>query len=101
MRGFGDGDLLLKSVRGDVELALGTAVETVEVLANASPLNFETAEIKQAITPENIQSLPLLLSGNIRSAAQFVILMPGVTTGAGNNGFDARFNRDCSRATRP
>src|SRR5207249_3745012 len=28
----------------------------------------------------------------IRSAAQFVILMPGVTTGAGNNGFDARFN---------
>src|SRR5437016_11227168 len=44
--------------------------------------NFETAEIKQAITPENIQNLPLLLSGNIRSAAQFVILMPGVTTGA-------------------
>src|SRR3989454_2161438 len=81
-----------QSVRVDVELALGTALETVEVMANASPLNFETAEIKQAITPENIQSLPLLLSGNIRSAAQFVILMPGVTTGAGNNGFDARIN---------
>jgi len=81
-----------ESVRVDVNLQLGTATETVEVAANASPLNFETPELKQAITTENIENLPLLISGSIRSAAQFVVLMPGVTTGAGNNGYDARVN---------
>ena len=81
-----------ESVRVDVVMQLGTSVQTVEVSANASPLNFETPELKQAITTENIGNLPLLISGNIRSGAQFVVLMPGVTTGAGNNGYDARVN---------
>jgi hypothetical protein len=81
-----------ESVRVDVNLLLGTSVQTLEVAANASPLNYETPELKQAITTENIENLPLLISGSIRSAAQFVVLMPGVTTGAGNNGYDARIN---------
>lgn len=83
---------LSQTVRVDIKLMIGTAIQTVEVAANASPLNFETPELKQAVTTQNIQDLPLLVSGSIRSAAQFVVLMPGVTTGAGNNGYDARVN---------
>jgi hypothetical protein len=79
-------------VRVDVTLQLGTAVQTVEVNANASPLNFQNAQLQQAVTPSEIRELPLLVSGNIRSAAQFVVLMPGVTTGGGNQGYDARIN---------
>lgn len=46
----------------------------------------------EGVTPESIRNLPLLLSGNIRSAAQFAVLMPGVNTGTGNGAYDARIN---------
>jgi hypothetical protein len=81
-----------ESVRLDLKLDLGTSMSTVEVNANASPLNFDNGELKQAITPENIQDLPLLVSGAVRSAASFVVLMPGVTTGGQGSPFDARIN---------
>ena len=80
------------NVRLDVKLQLGEARQTVEVSANGSPLNFENAQLVEGITPQSIKDLPLLISGAIRSAAQFAILMPGVNTGAGNSGFDARIN---------
>jgi hypothetical protein len=83
---------LNESVRVDVKMELGTAVQRVEVSANASPLNFENAEVKGAITTESLANLPLVLSGNQRSAAGFIILMPGITTGGGANPFDARIN---------
>ena len=78
--------------RLDVHLELGTAVQTVEVTANASPLNFETAERKEGITPDTLAQLPLLVSGGPRSSATFAILMPGVTTGGSNSAYDARIN---------
>jgi hypothetical protein len=81
-----------ESVRVDIKLELGTAVQTVEVRANASPLNFENAELKEAITPDTLRELPLLVGGAVRSAAAFVILMPGVSTGGGANPFEARIN---------
>jgi hypothetical protein len=81
-----------ESVRVDVKLELGTATQTIEVAANASPLNFENAELKQAITPETIRELPLMVGGNIRAATGFVILMPGVSTGGGGSPIDARIN---------
>ena len=37
--------------RQDVKLQLGTAVETVEVRANASPLNTDDAQVKGSVTP--------------------------------------------------
>jgi hypothetical protein len=83
---------LSQSVRVDIKLMIGAAIQKIEVAANASPLNFETPELKQAITTQNIEDLPLLIAGSIRSSAQFVVLMPGVTTGGGNNGYDARIN---------
>jgi hypothetical protein len=79
-------------VRQDVQLQLGTAVEVVEVTANASPLNSDNGELKGSITPEILKDLPLEVSGTIRTAANFAILMPGVSTGTGNNAFDARIN---------
>lgn len=79
-------------LRVDVRLELGAAVQTVEVTAAASPLNFETAEVKGGVTPATLQELPLLVAGTVRSSASFAILMPGVTTGGGGNPFDSRIN---------
>ena len=60
-----------ESVRLDVKLDLGAAIQTVEVTANASPLNYYTSEIKQAITAAQITALPLLAAGAKRSAVGF------------------------------
>jgi hypothetical protein len=79
-------------VRVDIRLELGTAVETVEVTAAASTVNYDTAEVSSGIAPTTLKELPLLVSGTIRQAAAFAVLMPGVNTGAGNNPFDARIN---------
>jgi hypothetical protein len=76
----------------DVALQLGTALQTVEVSANASPLNTTDAQVKGSVTPEILKELPLEVSGTIRTAANFAILMPGVSTGSGGNAFDARIN---------
>jgi carboxypeptidase family protein len=80
------------SVRLDIKLELGAETQTVEVLADASPLNFDNGELKGAITPESIQALPLLVSGAVRSSASFIILQPGVNTGGTANPFNARVN---------
>ena len=75
---------LNQNVRLDIKLELGAALQTVEVTANASPLNYENAAVKQAITPSQIQTLPLLMSGMKRNVVNYAVLMPGVTTGNTN-----------------
>src|SRR5438034_572011 len=57
-------------------MQLGEARQTLEVEGNASPLNFETAELKVGIAPETLRELPLIVSGSVRSSAQFAVLMP-------------------------
>jgi Carboxypeptidase regulatory-like domain len=84
--------LVNQVARQDIKLELGAESQTVEVLADVSPLNFETPELKQSITPEAIRELPLIVGGAVRSSAQFVTLMPGANTGAGQSGFDTRIN---------
>lgn len=84
--------LVNQSARIDVALELGAETQTVEVTANASALDFETATRQEGIAPETIQQLPLLLGGKPRSAASFAILMPGVSTGGRNDAFDSRIN---------
>jgi hypothetical protein len=83
-----------QSVRLNVSLELGAVTETVEVVADASPLNFESGEVKGVISPDTLRELPLLVGGITRSAVAFAKLLPGVTTGGGDNstGFDARVN---------
>jgi hypothetical protein len=75
---------LSDSLRIDVMLTVGSASQTVDVQADASPLNFENASRGGDIAPETVGSLPLLVSGGPRSAAAFVVLLPGVTSSDGN-----------------
>jgi hypothetical protein len=81
-----------QSVRVDVKLELGPSVQTIEVTAAASPLKYDTAEVEAGISPNTLKELPILVAGTVRSAASFAILMPGVSTGGGDNPFDARIN---------
>lgn len=76
----------------DVKLEVGAQQQTVEVRGNASPLNFVNAEIKQAIPTRAVEDLPLQVAGNPRTAANFTILLPGVTTGPGGSPYDIRVN---------
>ena len=72
-------------VQVNVKMSLGTTNEKVEVSANASALNYENAEIRQGIDPQVIEDVPLLVSSGIRSAADFTLILPGVTRGEGEN----------------
>ena len=54
---------LNEAVRVPVVLQLGATVQTIEVSAAASPLNYESPEIKGAVTKEVITDLPLKVSG--------------------------------------
>jgi carboxypeptidase family protein len=71
-------------IRQNVELKLETTAQHVEVNADASPLNYESAELRDSIDPQVILDLPLLVSGSIRSAANFASLLPGVVRGTGD-----------------
>ncbi len=80
-------------VRQDVRLEVGTDVQTVDVIeSNATQLNFENAAKSEGVTPETINELPLIVAGGPRNSAQFLVLLPGVTTGGGNSSYDARIN---------
>ena len=76
----------------DFTLSVGSATQTIEVNAAASPINHEDAEHKGEISPDVLKDLPLNVSGSSRSAASFVVVLPGVNTGSGNNPFETRIN---------
>ena len=80
-----------QQVRLDVTLAAGGVSERVEVLGGTSVLG-TTETQEHGISPETLNQLPLLFGTGPRAAATFALLMPGVSTGAGNNAFDARIN---------
>jgi hypothetical protein len=80
-----------ETVTVNVKMEVGVAVEQVEVTAEASPLNFTDSTVKQSINTDIIAELPLPVQGNTRSVANFVVLMPGVSTPSGNP-FDVRIN---------
>ena len=71
-------------IRQNIALKLESTTQHVEVSADASALNFENAELRGSIDPQVIQQLPLLVSGSIRSAANFASLLPGVVRGSGD-----------------
>ena len=76
----------------DVALSVGAASQRVEVTAAVSPINHEDGQHKGEISPDVLKDLPLAVSGNSRSAASFVVVLPGVNTGSGNNSFETRIN---------
>jgi hypothetical protein len=80
--------------RVDVSLVLGSAAQTVEVQANASPLNYESPQQGGTISPETLDELPLILSGQTRNAASFARLLPGALSGGDEDhlNFNTRIN---------
>ena len=74
------------ALRQDVSLKVGTTTQEVQVNGNASALNFDNAELRQGISPEAIETVPLLVAGAIRSSANFITLLPGVAVGTGTPG---------------
>ena len=63
----------------------------MEVVGGSSVLSV-TGTQEHGIAPETLNQLPLLMNSGPRAAAGFAMLMPGVSTGGGNNAFDARIN---------
>jgi hypothetical protein len=84
--------LVNQNARLDLALEVGTQVQSVEVQANASPLNFENAVHQEGVSPETITNLPLEVSGSPRNSAQMAVLLPGVSTGTSSSAYDSRIN---------
>ena len=85
-------DVTLSSVqRVEIELQVGAQDQRVEVVGGSSILSVTGAQ-EHGISPETLNQLPLLMNSGPRAAASFATLMPGVSTGGGNNAFDARIN---------
>lgn len=82
------------NVRARVEIILqiGARSEQIEVVASPTLMNFESPTREGGIDPDTLGELPLMMDAQIRSAAGFAVLLPGVTSGGGNNAFDCRFN---------
>jgi outer membrane receptor protein involved in Fe transport len=87
-----DIDVTLSSVqRVDITLPIGAQETHIEVVGGSSVLSV-TGTQEHGISPETLNQLPLLMNSGPRAAAAFATLMPGVSTGGGNNAFDARIN---------
>ena len=81
-----------RQIRIDVKLDIGTDVQMVEVRSDAPQLNFDNAARADGVQSELLNKLPLEVSGSMRTVASYLVLIPGVTTGNGNNAYDARIN---------
>ena len=66
----------------DVTLTVGGSTQTIDVTAAASPINRDDGSHKGEISPDVLKDLPLNVSGSSRSAASFVVVLPGVTSNA-------------------
>jgi hypothetical protein len=80
-----------QNARIDFILQVGSTKQTVKVVANASPLNQENAELKTGISPETLKELPLIVSGGPRNMGGIITLVPGVTSPT-NDSTDAHMN---------
>ena len=74
----------------DVTLSVGSTNENVTVSAGTVSLEKDTSEIDASISPEQVQDLPLAVSGNLRSITSMEFLVPGTVgpgTSSGGSGF--------------
>ncbi len=79
-------------VRLDIDLPVGGLEDRVEVSSASSVLN-TTATQEHGITPETLQQLPLTFGTAVRGRRRGSPLScPAISTGGGNNAFDARTN---------
>jgi hypothetical protein len=80
------------SVRADSVLKVGAQTETVSVEGGASLINYDNGTLQGGADPETIKDLPLAIEGKPRSSAALAVLLPGISTGGGNQAFQARIN---------
>ncbi|MGC2160440.1 MAG: hypothetical protein WA634_00900, partial [Silvibacterium sp.] len=66
--------------------------QTVTVQGGASTINVTNATLGGGIAPETLQDFPLIISGAPRSSATVALMLPGVTTGASGNAYNAQTN---------
>ncbi|GGA73560.1 hypothetical protein GCM10011507_26430 [Edaphobacter acidisoli] len=74
----------------DAVLTVGSTTESVSVSAAALTLETQTSEIDDTISPEQVQYLPLQVSGTLRSLSTLEFLVPGAVgpgTSSGGSGF--------------
>ncbi len=72
----------------DIQLAVGTAMETVDVQETLAPVTEDKPDRGVVIAAETLQALPLQISGGARQVDSFLTLAPGVT----GDTFSARIN---------
>ena len=74
----------------NISLAVGSTTETVDVAGGATSLETSTSEIDVTITPQQVEDLPLQVTGNLRSLSSLEFLAPGAVgpgTSSGGSGF--------------
>jgi hypothetical protein len=75
------------TVRVDVTLEVGTAVQTVEVSASAQLLSTESAKTSVTVTNKLVDELPLVVGGTLRSPFDLAALTPEAKNLGGDDGF--------------
>lgn len=68
-----------QNARVDAALAVGTVMETVNIVADAAVVDTHSAALKEVVDPYRMSNLPL----NGRDILQFQFLLPGVTPNPG------------------
>ncbi|HEU0139823.1 MAG TPA: carboxypeptidase-like regulatory domain-containing protein [Bryobacteraceae bacterium] len=72
--------------RVDVQLELGSVAETINVMADASQLQADSAEVSTTVTSREFAQLPQIQYNRMRSPANFTYLSPGVHGNVATNG---------------
>ncbi|MGA9799878.1 MAG: carboxypeptidase-like regulatory domain-containing protein [Terriglobales bacterium] len=77
-----------KATTVDIQLAVGSVTDTVNVEANVAPVTDDKPDRGVVLGAQTLAELPLQVSGNIRLVDTFLTLAPGVT----GDTFSARIN---------
>ena len=75
------------TLRADVKLEVGTAMQTVEVNASAQLLTTESAKTSVTVTNRLVDELPLVVGGTLRSPFDLAALTPEAKNIGGDDGF--------------
>jgi hypothetical protein len=72
--------------RVDFQLELGSVTDTVNVTADATQLQLDSAEVSTTVSSREYDKLPQIQYNRMRSPANFLYLSPGVHGNVGTNG---------------
>jgi len=75
-----------------VTLKIGAPVETVTVESETTVINYDNGTLQGGADPETLKDLPLMVEGKPRSSAALALLLPGISSGGGDQAFQARIN---------